>query len=69
MFGMPFKVTYCKNLSKFDEKCSIFTGYIAQTNIQSDRQTNFKLSHGNKNKNVTYMKKSPFKLQKQQKIY
>ena len=48
VFGVQSKVTYYKNIFKFRETWSFSKWFIAQTNIQTDRQTNFTLSHGNK---------------------
>ena len=48
IFGVQTKVTYCKNIFKFRETWSFSKWFIPQTNIHTDRQTNFTLSHGNK---------------------
>ena len=44
--GLQTEVTYYKKVSVFCENWSIFEWFIAQTNIQAERQTNIKPSHG-----------------------
>ena len=50
-FGAQTKVPYCKNISKLHDNLSIFTLFIAQIYIETDRETNFKFSHGNEMNN------------------
>ena len=54
IFGVQTKVTSLKNISNLKT-------YTAQTNIKTDRQTNFKLSNGNTFNNGTTGKGRSFK--------
>ena len=46
IFKVRTKINYIKKIHKFCDSESIFAEFLAQTNVQIDRQTNFKLSRG-----------------------
>ena len=64
VFNIRTKIIYFKNICKFCENGLIFTWFLAQTNVQADRQKYFKLSHGKTITNSITMKTRLF----QQKI-
>ena len=47
IFKVRTKIIYFKNIYKFCDNGSIFIWFLAQTKIQTDRETIFKLSHYN----------------------
>ena len=61
IFKVRNKIGYYKNIHKFCENGSFFTYIIVQTDIRTDRQTNFKLLHGNTVNNSITIKKKPKK--------
>ena len=56
IFNVRAKIIYLKNMYKFCDNESDFTWLLAQTNVQTDRQTNFNLSHNNTINNSIIMK-------------
>ena len=66
-FNVQSNVIQSKNIYKFCDNRSMFTSFLAQTNIQIHRQKNFNLSHGNTSNTNIIMKMRPFQLQQQQK--